>query len=193
VCTHATHTHTKEMEKSLNLCAESALQWCCASCLRGETDTSYYEVLQLIPASTQSATANTQASTAPSSSSSSPSTRASTRHITSDEIKRAYKRISLSIHPDKLTQRGLEVTLERRQQFVTVKEAYDVLSDPRKRKLYDAFGKTGLQMVESPAEVNPLDLLKNFQVCWDMMYLCVYVHICVCVRVCFVDVFVFVV
>jgi hypothetical protein len=44
-----------------------------------------------------------------------------------------------------------------------VKEAYDVLSDPKRRKLYDRLGKTGMKLVESPQEISPLEFLKNFQ------------------------------
>ena len=45
-----------------------------------------------------------------------------------------------------------------------IKEAYDILSDPKRKKLYDQVGMTGLKLVESPQDVNPTELLKNFQV-----------------------------
>ena len=37
-----------------------------------------------------------------------------------DEIKRAYKKLSLTNHPDKLAQRGIQVTDEHKQSFVKV-------------------------------------------------------------------------
>ncbi len=66
---------------------------------------------------------------------------------------------------DKLAQKGIEVTPEHKQQFLKLKEAYDVLSDPKKRRLYDEYGPMGLKMFENPTEMNHVDLLKNFQVC----------------------------
>lgn len=46
-----------------------------------------------------------------------------------------------------------------------LKEAYDVLSDPKRRRLYDDLGASGLKLVETPSNlVNPLELIKNFQV-----------------------------
>ena len=58
----------------------------------------------------------------------------------------------------------MEVTQEHKQRFLKVKEAYDVLSDPKRRKLYDELGATGLKLVENPTEVDHTQLLKNFQV-----------------------------
>lgn len=42
------------------------------------------------------------------------------------EIKRAYRNKSLQMHPDKLNQRGQEVTEEDRANFQKMKGAYDV-------------------------------------------------------------------
>ena len=43
-----------------------------------------------------------------------------------DEIKRAYKRKSLQMHPDKLAQKGKTVTVEDQARFTRMKEAYEV-------------------------------------------------------------------
>lgn len=48
------------------------------------------------------------------------------RDATPDEIKRAYKRQSLQIHPDKLAQKGKVVTEEDQARFTQMKEAYEV-------------------------------------------------------------------
>ncbi len=59
------------------------------------------------------------------------------KKATLDDIKKAYKKKSLSLHPDKLKQRGISVTEEHTKEFLSVKEAYDILSDPKRRKRYD--------------------------------------------------------
>ena len=114
---------------------EFILSLCFRSCLKGENDRELYHVLEIVE-----------------------------NNPSADDIKRAYKKLSLSLHPDKLAQRGLAVTAESRQAFVKVKEAYDILSDPKRRRLYDSIGATGLKLIESPQEVNPAELLKNYQV-----------------------------
>jgi hypothetical protein len=48
------------------------------------------------------------------------------RNATPEEIKRAYKRQSLQMHPDKLAQKGKVVTEEDQSRFTRMKEAYDV-------------------------------------------------------------------
>ena len=50
-------------------------------------------------------------------------------------IKRAYRKLAKKYHPD--SNPG-DKTAE--QMFKDVNEAYDVLSDPKKKKLYDQFG-----------------------------------------------------
>ena len=51
-----------------------------------------------------------------------------------DEIKRAYRKLALQLHPDKNTAPGAE------EAFKKVNKAWDVLSDKNKRATYDNFG-----------------------------------------------------
>lgn len=51
------------------------------------------------------------------------------RDATPDEIKRAYKRQSLQMHPDKLAQKGKVVTESDQARFTHMKEAYEVCID----------------------------------------------------------------
>jgi len=79
-----------------------------------------------------------------------------------DELKRAYKRQSLLMHPDKLAQRGLAVTERDRDRFTRMRHAFEVLSDPRRRETYDAIGERGMRWVEEPLSVDPQELAHNF-------------------------------
>lgn len=56
-----------------------------------------------------------------------------------DDIKKAYRKMALKYHPDKNKAAGAE------EKFKEVAEAYDVLSDPKKKDLYDKFGEEGLK------------------------------------------------
>ena len=54
---------------------------------------------------------------------------------TSAEIKSAYRRLALKLHPDKGTGAGWAGTTER---FIKVSEAYAILSNDKKRAEYDS-------------------------------------------------------
>ncbi len=79
-----------------------------------------------------------------------------------EEIKRAYKKQSLQLHPDKLAQRGVTITPELQAQFTRMKEAYETLIDPYKRETYDAIGERGLKWTEEPFSIDPQELAHNF-------------------------------
>src|SRR6478672_3030355 len=52
-----------------------------------------------------------------------------------DEIKKAYRKLAVQFHPDKNP--GDKKAEER---FKELSEAYEILSDPQKRQMYDQFG-----------------------------------------------------
>lgn len=60
------------------------------------------------------------------------------RSASADEIKAAYRRLSKELHPDKHTgDKAAE------QKFKEVNEAYEVLSNSKKKQMYDQFGAAG--------------------------------------------------
>ena len=62
------------------------------------------------------------------------------KNATQDEIKKAYRKQALKYHPDK---NPGDKTAE--QSFKKISEAYEVLSDENKRKVYDQYGEDGLK------------------------------------------------
>jgi molecular chaperone DnaJ len=77
------------------------------------------------------------------------------RSANGDEVKKAFRQLAFQFHPDRNPN---DPDAERR--FKEVSEAYDVLSDARKRELYNAYGHAGLEgQPFRPAE----DFLEHFQ------------------------------
>ena len=65
-----------------------------------------------------------------------------------DTIKKAYRKLAKDLHPDKNPGNK-----QAESRFKTVNHAFDVLGDPKKRKLYDEFGEEGLREGFDPDRV----------------------------------------
>merc|ERR1712241_749468 len=61
------------------------------------------------------------------------------RGASEEEIKKAYRKLALKYHPDKNQTTGAE------EKFKEIGEAYDVLSDSKKKQIYDQYGEEGLK------------------------------------------------
>ena len=66
------------------------------------------------------------------------------RGASQDEIKKAFRRLAMQYHPDRNREDGAEA------RFKEVNEAYEVLSDPERRGMYDRFGHAAAQGGENP-------------------------------------------
>ena len=60
------------------------------------------------------------------------------RDASEDALKRAFRKLARQYHPDVNKSPDAEV------RFKEIGEAYEVLSDPQKRRIYDQFGHAGL-------------------------------------------------
>ncbi len=64
------------------------------------------------------------------------------RNASEAELKKSYRRLAMKYHPDR--NQG-DARVESEESFKEAKEAYEVLSDPRKRAAYDQFGHSGVE------------------------------------------------
>src|SRR6476661_7564342 len=60
------------------------------------------------------------------------------RDASDDEIKKAYRKLAMKHHPDRNPDKSAE------DNFKEAKEAYEILSDAKKRAAYDQFGHAGV-------------------------------------------------
>lgn len=67
------------------------------------------------------------------------------KNATEEEIRQAYRRLALKYHPDRNPG-----DRESEEKFKRLAEAYEVLSNPEKRRIYDTYGYDGLKGVGTP-------------------------------------------
>jgi molecular chaperone DnaJ len=63
------------------------------------------------------------------------------RNASDEEIKKSYRRLAMKYHPD----RNKDDPTKAEAKFKQIKEAYEVLSDAKKRAAYDQFGHAGVE------------------------------------------------
>ncbi len=79
------------------------------------------------------------------------------REATAEEIKKAYRKLALQYHPDRNA--GDKAAEEK---FKEASEAYQVLSDPEKRELYDRYGIDGLKGMGYQGFAGAADIFATF-------------------------------
>ncbi|PWN50379.1 DnaJ-domain-containing protein [Violaceomyces palustris] len=84
-----------------------------------------------------------------------------TRQSTPEEIKRAYRKKARKLHPDKHP--------EKHQEFIELSDAYQALSDPELKQIYDRYGEDGVKKQQSQRDnphqnqpSDPFDIFARF-------------------------------
>ncbi len=80
------------------------------------------------------------------------------QNASKSDLKKAYRKLSLKWHPDKNPNNKEEAS----EKFKKISEAYSVLSDPEKKKIYDQYGIDGLQGNGGMANFNAGDIFNQF-------------------------------
>lgn len=86
-----------------------------------------------------------------------------TRSSSPLELKRAFKKLSLRLHPDK------NPSPDATAQFDDMKQAYDILMDMELREVYNKFGKEGVASNKRFEEMHFFLELGIFYVTWAML------------------------
>lgn len=80
------------------------------------------------------------------------------RNASQEEIKKAYRRLAMQYHPDRNPG-----DKEAEEKFKEAAEAYEVLSDPEKRRRYDQFGHEGMRGTDFREYTDINDIFNAFR------------------------------
>src|SRR5215510_16357685 len=75
-----------------------------------------------------------------------------------DAVKKAYRKLALELHPDRNPGDH-----EAEERFKEASEAYEVLSDPQKRQIYDVYGYDGLRGSGYGGVTDVSDVFSHFE------------------------------
>src|SRR3954468_16294886 len=81
-----------------------------------------------------------------------------TRNTDGEEIRRAYRKLAMKYHPDRAD--GDKTVAETK--FKECAEAYEVLTDPDKRRKYDQFGHAGMGGHHDFSHMDVADIFSMF-------------------------------
>lgn len=81
------------------------------------------------------------------------------KDATEEEIKKKRKVLIQKYHPDKMPTEKKEWAEELIKE---INEAYEILSNPKKRDIYDRYGKEGLNANEGDGNFNPDEIFSHF-------------------------------
>lgn len=88
-----------------------------------------------------------------------------TEEAEEQEIKKAYRKMSIKYHPDKNPDEA------SKEKFAEIRDAYEILSDPDKKILYDTGGMEAVQAATKGEVQKTDDFEANFEVTLDELYL----------------------
>lgn len=90
-----------------------------------------------------------------------------TESVTPSDIKRAYKQMALKYHPDVSPPEQVD---EYTMRFIRVQEAYETLSDPYARAMYDGSMVKGLQLGFSQKKGYQSDVKSEEKAQWKKLW-----------------------
>ncbi|XVE63564.1 hypothetical protein DITRI_Ditri07aG0030600 [Diplodiscus trichospermus] len=73
------------------------------------------------------------------------------KNAADDDIKKSHRKLAMKWCPDKNPNNKNEAEAK----FKQISEAYEVLSDPQKRAIYDQYGEEGLKDMPPPGSTGP--------------------------------------
>jgi len=103
------------------------------------------------------------------------------KNATEDDIKRAYRKLALKYHPDK----NIDGDPEKTEKFKEINHANSVLSDPKKRQIYDMYGDVGLKMIDQCGEKFVRVISKPWMKWLVLLFACATGGCCCCFCCCF--------
>lgn len=67
------------------------------------------------------------------------------KNASENDIKKAFRKAAMKYHPDKMANESEQTKKEAEEKFKELNEAYQVLSDPEKKQLYDQYGHAAFE------------------------------------------------